>query len=806
MKRIMLLCALVCAFCLPAFAQTAVSGTKVLDNNGNLLASGQWCFGATCETVTNGAFSGSVTAGTQTVTVTNGSGTTYLTVPSVTVGSSVFVWDTYVVPTGIALSGMGVPRVAAQVGVTYTQTDANNLQWTSISQNGQVIWSSSGGGGGSASSGLYAGSGVPTFTCTSPCQYTRIDASPSSNALYALVAAAGTVSSNWVLQTGASSGLQEVNLKNYASGSAETTTTTASLTSGSTSVPVASCEDFTQSGAGALYGTEGVDIVGAGTGVSTTATTTSGSYTITVASATGITGSMLVIGSGIPTGDRVTGISGTTITLESAATATASGVAVTLASDYIGTVSACTGTTMTVTPATSFTVASGTTVQHDDSAALQNLITSGASTGEIIIAPSGTYNLNGPLQETSGADAIIKMPEIPYGQTPTNVPPTSFVIEGSTAPTGGTNNGTIFQSQQTYGNVFGAYCLSCTTYYPTFTNVWLNVQNATFREYPNPAIKFFNLERAVAATFDHIYCDTGYPGGFMGDQFLNPSSLNHPNGVCIDYPTVLNNVSNNMDDVWTQGYYTGVSVNEHTNIGALYALFDYNGLQPNGNTSSVGANGIHIGYYWCQECVNIINAGTTVSTLDIDVLDLEAGSAINDPNNLLYGTIKFNIPYQSAGSTAIPSITGGANLQFQNLNAPNTYISNSTVSAGGGAQYFQPNLPTGGYVPLLVGQHPVAYESGGITFQSNATADLSTVGLAVYGQNGIQVNGLNQATLPGPFQMQSLITTAAAPTVSAGQIAYGSTTVASSYCGSLSGAAGCIVVNIAGTTHYVPYY
>jgi hypothetical protein len=40
----------------------------------------------------------------------------------------------------------------------------------------------------------------------------------------------------------------------------------------------------------------------------------------------------------------------------------------------------------------------------------------------------------------------------------------------------------------------------------------------------------------------------------------------------------------------------------------------------------------------------------------------------------------------------------------------------------------------------------------------------------------------------------------------AGGISYGGTTAAASNCGSLTGAAGCIVVNIAGTTHYVPYW
>jgi hypothetical protein len=48
--------------------------------------------------------------------------------------------------------------------------------------------------------------------------------------------------------------------------------------------------------------------------------------------------------------------------------------------------------------------------------------------------------------------------------------------------------------------------------------------------------------------------------------------------------------------------------------------------------------------------------------------------------------------------------------------------------------------------------------------------------------------------------------TTAAPTVLSGQIGYGGTTVAASNCGSLASAVGCVVINVAGTVHYVPYY
>lgn len=52
----------------------------------------------------------------------------------------------------------------------------------------------------------------------------------------------------------------------------------------------------------------------------------------------------------------------------------------------------------------------------------------------------------------------------------------------------------------------------------------------------------------------------------------------------------------------------------------------------------------------------------------------------------------------------------------------------------------------------------------------------------------------------------ALVLTAAAPTVASNQVGIGSVVSASSNCGSLSGAAGCLNINVNGTAHYVPYY
>jgi hypothetical protein len=205
MKKLVLLLVLLGVCAEAAAAQTtAVLGTKVLNGSGTLLSSGQWCFASTCLTVTGGAFTGSVASGTQTITVKDGSGTTYLTVPSAVISGAAFDWDTFILTSGMTASGVGSPRLACQVGATYTQTDAGNLAWYSVSQNGVCVWTTSGGGGGTpATAGLYAGPGAPTFQCTSPCHYTQSNASPASSAAWELIAPSGAVSTDWVLQTGA---------------------------------------------------------------------------------------------------------------------------------------------------------------------------------------------------------------------------------------------------------------------------------------------------------------------------------------------------------------------------------------------------------------------------------------------------------------------------------------------------------------------------------------------------------------------------------------------------------------------------
>ena len=63
-------------------------------------------------------------------------------------------------------------------------------------------------------------------------------------------------------------------------------------------------------------------------------------------------------------------------------------------------------------------------------------------------------------------------------------------------------------------------------------------------------------------------------------------------------------------------------------------------------------------------------------------------------------------------------------------------------------------------------------------------------------------------TLKGNGELKVSATTAYASPPKAGrnEVSYGGETVAASYCGNLQGAAGCVVINVAGARHYLPYW
>ena len=176
-------------------AQVSVSGNNIQSSGGGPLYAGQWCAGATCLTISNGSFTGSVTAGTYTVTVVNASSVTILSVSGVVIGGSNFNWNLYTVPYGVTFTGNGQPYLPCQLSALYTQLDSSpaNAAWYCVAQSGQLTWKIQGPPT-PAGPGLISGLGVPTMTGVVPTIYVRTDVAGQ----YSLAGETGTVSSTWV--------------------------------------------------------------------------------------------------------------------------------------------------------------------------------------------------------------------------------------------------------------------------------------------------------------------------------------------------------------------------------------------------------------------------------------------------------------------------------------------------------------------------------------------------------------------------------------------------------------------------------
>ena len=273
MKRILSIIAaavLALSYLTASATPTTISGTSTYYTIGYLLPSGTFTFNGASATITNGAFSGTFTEGTATVTITTGA-LTILTIPNVTISSSTYNWDSFVVPATASISGTGSPTIPCTAGALYTQNDSTPpyQPWQCQSVGGSVTWipyqpTSI------KSPGRYAGNGAPAFYCYSPCSYTQVDASPTTQAEWLLIALVGTPSNNWVNQLNGNGGpLTPSSVTITSAVNAITTTTTVTSAApgqvrsiiGSATTSNASFADVNSS----LVGVHGLSTIPAGT-------------------------------------------------------------------------------------------------------------------------------------------------------------------------------------------------------------------------------------------------------------------------------------------------------------------------------------------------------------------------------------------------------------------------------------------------------------------------------------------------------------------------------------------------------------
>lgn len=389
---------------------------------------------------------------------------------------------------------------------------------------------------------------------------------------------------------------------------------------------------------------------------------------------------------------------------------------------YIGQVTVISGTTFTISPATSTSVTSGALVQHDETAAFRAAIAAIAA----LPAPQGTiqlqsylgngsgavYLVNGPLQDTSHANAILLMPSIASYSTQL----TKITIAGTTEPPSNqTANaaGAIIQTSLATGNLIAGYATGGLI--NPFTNVGLSLVNLTFRTYSNPGCVVINGTNLLTLEATNVRVDAGSTSPL-------PTTTT---GAAIIYPMGGNEVRLAADNVVIAGYYRGVVTGEHLQFSSIYGANCVNMLVV--DCQSTQGNSVQGDYLWGQLNTNLIAAGSSVTEVYIAVADNEVTTSLflNDPSNLLHGIINVNTPYNDGRSTSTvttPSINGGTNVSVYNLSTGVTF----GRSSGGGSGS---NLLTAGLIEFWPSQ-----EGQGTTFV-NSGADFTN---ALTGTNTTQ--------------------------------------------------------------------
>ena len=303
-------------------------------------------------------------------------------------------------------------------------------------------------------------------------------------------------------------------------------------------------------------------------------------------------------------------------------------------------------------------VAPYTAIGGDYSIALQQAINdlSTAGGGVIYLQCPSTYELNGPLQDTSGANAVITMPRVALDAAPS----VGISIVGCTSPLGllGVSTaGSTFQSNVATGNLFGGFI--STGPFGGMVNTELYLYNLTIlNSQANPGAVMVNASYFAAFTANNVFISSAAPG--------TPTNTTSA-GILM--PVGGNDLRNQLKNVAINGFATPYRLGEHTNFDSLLASNSINCYVF--DSKSTQGNGVAGTYLWQQLCTNMIAGGTSPTVLNVNLADSEVATAnfCFDPSNMLYGDIWVHVPYNDSRSTSTtlnPAITGCANLRIHN--------------------------------------------------------------------------------------------------------------------------------------------
>lgn len=329
----------------------------------------------------------------------------------------------------------------------------------------------------------------------------------------------------------------------------------------------------------------------------------------------------------------------------------------------------------------------------DDTSAIQAAIdAAGAAGGGVVYFParqgtgaSGEYIVGGALQDTSGANAQILLPDVPYVTDPQITivlmgefpPPTIFSVVGDRPTPVGHSiiEGTL--NTGSGGKLLTGYS---STSSGNWTNVQVVVRNLTFRMPEDPVFTALDFRLCSNADLDQVVIDTG---SYYIQGIDEPTTSG---SYALRMPKSDNGAHSRLGTVNVCGFYNGIEHYEHSNGFATIGTW----ACKNGNVFAAAVN--HALYFTrimschCQR--PIVSTGT--SYVNIAQLNVEHAASgwwqtdydVYDPSNYLRGTVGgWHVVLAGVGVDSTFTVSGAARLNITRLGWENRVEQISISSA-----------------------------------------------------------------------------------------------------------------------------
>ena len=308
-------------------------------------------------------------------------------------------------------------------------------------------------------------------------------------------------------------------------------------------------------------------------------------------------------------------------------------------------------------------------VAGDWSAAINQAMSDLSTTGGTVHG-CGVYQVNGPLLNPSGANAVLQVPTIQSVAGSTNITIEILGCQYTTPNINALSGMTLQTSVSTAGgNLIGGFDAASTTF-GTFTAVRLVLKHVNVISTQEvPTLNLVNASWINAfSSEDVVIAGTG----------CSAAPATNAGGIGLQTPNLSNNFEVTIDQTVISCMPVAAILREHTHVGTLWLGPNHDCVTLDGG--GIGSNSIQADQIWGQGCVNYLIGGAHSVGVNISEFDMESdpGTGLNiaDPNNFISGLLF----YKKQSPAGAATISGGSNLLACNLNVISSCFGGTPIS------------------------------------------------------------------------------------------------------------------------------